>query len=125
MQQRDSNPFATGALGALMLGVDSTGAYKPLAATAPAATFVFGQKAVATAGTELPISATSKPLGVGVWVRAHGGNTGLIYVGMNPVTNLTGFVLAQGESVFIPVSNANLVYVDCATNGDGVSYIGY
>lgn len=89
-----------------------------------ATTVVVGQKIVATPGTELPLTATSKPLKNGVWVRANTANADNVFIGLNPVTSTTGFILDAGEEVFVPIDNANKVYVDAATAADGVSFIG-
>lgn len=94
-----------------------------VASIAIPATFYMGQKAVTTAGTEL-VLASSQALLSGVTVKALHGNTGWIYVGTNPVTSSTGFVLDAGEQIFIEVDNLADVYIDSSVNGEGVSYIG-
>jgi len=88
-------------------------------------TFVHGQKLVATPGTELVLGSSATLLN-GVTVKALHSNTGLVYVGGNPVTSSTGFPLAAGESVFIVTDNITDVYVDCVASGglEGVAYIG-
>lgn len=82
-----------------------------------------GQKTVASAGTEVAL-ATSTALTSGVRIKAMHANTGWIYVGANPVTSSTGFVLDAGEEVFLEVANLATVYIDASVNGEGVSYIG-
>lgn len=89
-----------------------------------ATTIVVGQKRVATPGTELPLTATTKPLTTGVTVRALTANTNPVFIGLNPVTSTTGFVLLAGEELFIPIDDANKVYVDATTATEGVSFIG-
>ena len=86
-------------------------------------TIVHGQKTVAAAGTEEALG-SSTTLTSGVRIKALSGNTGNVFVGANPVTSSTGFVLEPGEEAFIEVANLATVYLDVATNGDGVSYIG-
>lgn len=87
------------------------------------AVIVHGQKTVASAGTEEALGASTE-LTSGVRVKALAGNTNNVYVGANPVTSGTGFVLDAGEEVFIEVANLATVYIDVDTNGEGVSYIG-
>lgn len=90
---------------------------------APAATIVHGQKTVTTAGTEEALGA-STALSSGVRIKALHANTGFVYVGANPVTSSTGFVLDAGEEVFLEVANLATVYIDVSVNGEGVSYLG-
>lgn len=82
-----------------------------------------GQTAVAVCGAEVALTTTSALIS-GVTVKALHGNTGWIYVGANPVTSTTGYVLDAGEAVFIETDNLADVYVDCSVGGEGVSYIG-
>ena len=87
----------------------------------PAAIY-HGKTTVSTAGTEVTL-ASSQAFTSGVTIKALSGNTGLIFVGANPVTSSTGFELSAKESVFLEVANLTTVYVDCAVNGEGVTYI--
>jgi len=82
-----------------------------------------GVVTVASAGTAVALSATSQALQAGVQVRAHIGNTGLIYVGGDTVAAANGYRLAQGESVFLSIADLADVYVDAAENGDAVSFL--
>ena len=86
-------------------------------------TLVHGQKTIASAGTEEAIGA-STPLLSGVKVKALAANTGIVYVGANPVTSSTGFALAAGEEVFLEVANLATVFIDVSVNAEGVSFIG-
>ena len=81
-----------------------------------------GQKTIASAGTEEAIG-SSQAISSGVTVKALAGNTGIVYVGANPVTSSTGFELSAGEQVFLEVANIATVFIDVATNDDGVSYV--
>ena len=85
-------------------------------------TIYHGQKTVTTAGTEVAL-ASSQAILSGVRIKALAANTGIIYVGANPVTSSTGFALAAGEEVFVEVANLATVYIDSSVNGEGVSYI--
>ena len=84
---------------------------------------VHGQTAVAAAGTEVPLGPSTQ-LCYGVRIKALHGNAGWIYVGGNPVTAATGYVLDNGEEVFIEVADLASIYIDASVNADGVSYIG-
>lgn len=86
-------------------------------------TLVHGKTTVTTAGTEVALGASTTLLS-GVHVKALSANTGLVYVGANPVTSTTGYQLAAGEEVFIEIANLATIYVDAAVNGEGVTYIG-
>lgn len=101
----------------------AVGADGAAADLATPATFYHGQKTVTTAGTEVAL-ASSQALVSGVTVKALHANTGWIYVGTNPVTSSTGFVLDAGEQIFIEISNLATVYIDSSVNGEGVSYSG-
>lgn len=86
-------------------------------------TIIHGVKAVTTAGTAVALT-TSKNLKSGVTIKALVANTGVIYVGLNPVTSSTGFPLLAGDSIFIEIHNSSLIYIDASVSGEGVSYIG-
>jgi len=84
-----------------------------------------GQKAVTTAGTQLQVSEASVKC-AGVLVRAIPGNTGVVYIGGADVSASTGLALKNTDpAVFIPVADLNLLWVDSASNGDGISYLTY
>ena len=82
-----------------------------------------GQETVDLAGTAQAIGG-SQALLSGITVRALVGNTGLVYVGNASVDSTNGHELAAGVSVFIEVDNVATIYVDAATNDDGVSWVG-
>ncbi len=76
---------------------------------------------VATADTEVPVSATAIYVD-SVIIRAKAANTGLVYVG-GPSADATSIVLEQGDQVVFtarPGQKINLadIYVDVVTNGD-------
>lgn len=108
-------------LPALAAGTNNIGDVDVLSVTPPS-TFYHGQTTVTTAGTEVAL-ASSQALVVGqITIKALHGNTGWIYVGKNPVTSSTGFVLDAGESTVIMTDNLADVFIDCSVNGEGVSY---
>lgn len=96
-----------------------------------------GQKTVATAGTQLPLT-TTKVMASGLVITALAGNTGAVAIGDADVDMGTGHVLAAGASLDVgellariaPKSESNdpvvvdlsKLYVDAATNGDKVSF---
>jgi len=88
----------------------------------PAAVYS-GQNDVAAAGTA-EVLGSAQLLLAGVTIKAKSGNVGSIFVGNSGVDNANGFTLAAGELIFVEVSNVSAVYIDAATNGDGVSWVG-
>jgi hypothetical protein len=117
-------PAGTNAIGKLAAnsGVD-IGDVDVTSVSVPSTVYA-GQKTVTTAGTEVSL-ASSQTLTQGVWIKALHANTGFIYVGLNGVTSTTGFVLDNGEAVFVPIANISTVFIDSSVNGEGVSYIGF
>lgn len=81
-----------------------------------------GQETVDSAGTAQAIGSSQAILS-GVTVKALSGNTGVVYVGGSGVDSTNGFELSSGQQVFVEVDNVATVYVDAATNDDGVSWI--
>lgn len=82
-----------------------------------------GQKTVAAAATAQALTGASTPLVVGVTVKALSINGDPVYVGIDGVTNATGFELLPGEQIFIPINNLATVFVKVTTNGEGVSFM--
>lgn len=69
---------------------------------------------------------TSAILNSGITIKASVNNAGTIYVGnaslARSVSN--GYPLSPGESIFLEIGNANLVYVRCESGTQAVRYIG-
>lgn len=85
-----------------------------------------GQDSVTTAGTAVQLNGGTSltiPDGAELVVRADGGNAGNIYVGDSDVSSSNGFVLGAGESVSLPTSDVNNVYIDSDNDGEGVSWL--
>ena len=86
-----------------------------------------GRRLVTTAGTPVQLVTTPTPC-AGVFVNAESDNTGVIAVGFSnavraSLTNQnSGWVLGARERVFIPVSDASLLWLDTSANGDGIGY---
>lgn len=76
------------------------------------------QTNVTTAGTRVQLASNAC---ASVTIKAKSTNTGAIYVGNVAVTSLNGFILNAGESISMDITNTNLVYIDSAVNGEGVS----
>ena len=88
------------------------------------ASIVFGHKTVAGTGTAEAIVAASTPLKVGITIKALSTNTNPVWVGLSTTSVATGFELKASEQIFIPITDAQIIYLDVTTNGEGVSYIG-
>lgn len=90
-------------------------------------TFYTGQKDVAVSGVpeQLPDQATSD--GVSIVVKAKIDNTGNITVGNSSVNakNDSGncYVLLSGESISLPLTNSNKIWIDATVGGEGVEII--
>ena len=84
-----------------------------------------GVKVVTTAGTDVPLVATSTPA---KWVdiQAQTDNTGIIAVGAAgvdaTVATGTGKSLAAGESLLYPIDDLADIYIDATVNGEGVRF---
>ncbi len=86
------------------------------------------EKLVTTAGTRVAL-ASSKTMTTHVIIKARSNNAGLVYVGGSDVAAANGFHLAANQEVKLSdlvQASANEsfnladVYIDAATNGDGV-----
>lgn len=74
------------------------------------------------------LTTSSVPAKFGVRVLADITNSGIVYVGPSGVTAdsadaTDGFPLYPGDSLFLPVENANLVYVIASTNNQKARWI--
>lgn len=86
-------------------------------------------KTVASAGTEEALSSSLEGVAM-LTCKAESDNTGVVYIGGNPVTSATGLELAAGNAVTLGGVQKNgttqndiepkKIYIDVATNGDGV-----
>ena len=98
------------------------GAYYTTGIGAQAGVIVTGTTDIPSAGTPVQLTATSTPC-MGVFVAGDTGNTSVIYVGDSNVDGVENqqrgiSVEPAGNSIFLPVNNANLVYFDANTSGD-------
>ncbi len=90
----------------------------------PATALVHGQETVDANGTAQAITGTATALKHGAFIKALEGNTGNVYVGDSDVSATNGYELGPGDVVFLPILNLATVYIDAATNDDGVSFLG-
>lgn len=110
-------------LPALVAGSAAVGTVGVTSVSPPTAIFA-DVKSVTTAGTRVALG-SSQALKRGVTIYARLANTGSIYVGTAAAVSSTvyGREIKAGESVFVECDNLNLVGLDSAVNGEGVSYI--
>ncbi len=85
--------------------------------------FLHGQNSDVDTGSDEQVVVASNPSKHGVIVKAMPSNTGNIYVGGFGVTTSTGFPLDAGESLTIPVDDANKVYVIADQNNQAVAWM--
>jgi hypothetical protein len=82
-------------------------------------TVVSGQQSVTGSAVALPSNSVK-----GVCVRSSSASTLKVYIGPSGVSTSTGHELNPGDSVCLPVSNTNLLYVIASTTGGTVTFIG-
>lgn len=90
------------------------------------------QKIVVTAGTQLPLSATSIQA-YSVKIKALAANSGIIYIGDLNVSAANGFALAAGQELDLSASalpsnpglalDLSQVYVDASASADAVCVV--
>lgn len=87
---------------------------------------IYGNKTtVTTPGTRVPLG-SSQVLTEGVLLRGLDANTQLVYPGNATVSATTGGTrLAAKEPAFIRANNVNLIYLDAAVAGEGVTWIAW
>lgn len=96
-----------------------------LANLAPADEVADGTRTIATAGTAVQISTTSKPCRR-VCVTAHESNNGTVVVGSSSVVaalaGRRGRALFPTQSEWFNVNNVNLLWADATQNNDKIHY---
>lgn len=98
------------------------GAYFSTGIGAAFGKIVTGTTDIPNAGTPVRLTATSTPC-AGVYIAGDTGNASVVYVGDSNVDGVEGqqrgiSVEPAGNSIFIPVNDASLIYFDVNTNGD-------
>jgi len=77
---------------------------------------------IPTAGTRVQLATNTIAAGI---VQAPSTNTGNIFVGgSNVSSSVFGAELQPGQSTGIAIDNTNDIWVDVATSGDDVSFLG-
>lgn len=99
------------------LKVDNSAVTQPVQ-IAGSGTVLSNQQAVTASAVALATNTCKS-----ITVKALAGNGINVYVGPTGVTTATGFELAPGDSVSLPVTNTNLVFVIAAATGASVSWI--
>jgi hypothetical protein len=84
-----------------------------------------GTKTVTTPGTRVVLGA-SQALTEGVQLRGLDTNAQVVYAGNASVSSTgNGTRLSAKEPLFIRCNNVNLIYLDAAVAGEGVTWIGW
>jgi hypothetical protein len=82
--------------------------------------FITNQQSVGLAVVQL----SSNTLKNSINIKASNSNTGNIYIGnSSSVTISSGYELGAGESITLPITNSNLVYLISDTINQNVSFI--
>lgn len=81
-----------------------------------------GAQNVTTAGTRVQLGAQACKW---LTIQAKSTNTDGVIIGGSTVlySSLNGYVLFPSQSITLKISNLNLIYVDSAVSGEGISYI--
>jgi len=85
-------------------------------------TLASGSRTVTTAGTRVQLSPISVPCKK-IIIQGGVNNGGWIYVGDSTVSASNGYAIAASQSVTVTPDNLNLVWIDSANNGEGITYI--
>ncbi len=81
-----------------------------------------GTKVVTTAGTAVPLSATSVGIKE-IVIQALGSNSGEIYIGNSSVDSSNGVVLWARGSISLNPGDLKDIYIDSSINGEGVKFL--
>ena len=81
-----------------------------------------GTTTVTTAGTRVPFG--SSVLVTNIKFKAPSTNAGLVAIGDSTVSMTNGYELSAGQTLELAIVNLEETYVDAATNGDKVSWVG-
>lgn len=85
--------------------------------------FSHGQNSDIDSGANEQIVVAPNPAASGVLVKALTSNTGTIYIGGSGVSSANGFPLEAGDSVTIPVDDANKVYAIASIDNQALAWI--
>lgn len=77
---------------------------------------------IPSAGSRIQLAKNAIVAGV---LQAPSTNSGIVYVGGSNVSSTVfGAELQPGQSVGIAINNTNKIYIDAASSGDDVAFIG-
>lgn len=87
-----------------------------------------GTKNVSVAGTAEKLSATSKPIphGYTLVIKARSDNVNKVFLAFSQSdaqTHANSFELTSGENVSLQVRDIDLIWLDAASAGDGVTFV--
>ena len=99
-----------------------TNVYGTKMVVVPTANLITGQKTVSTASTDYQLTADETALTHGGFLSVSAADD-IIYVGLEGVSQTTGLAVHAGDNVFIPCSNASLLWVCAAANGDIATFM--
>lgn len=88
-----------------------------------ASTFKHGQNTDIDSGADEQIVVATNAATRGVVIKAMPENTGIIYIGLSGVTSTTGFPLEAGETVTIPVDDADKIYALASIDNQALAWI--
>ena len=92
---------------------------QPVLEVAPT-TIAHAKVTVTTAGTRVQFGTNTAK---SIVIKALSTNIGLIYVGGSTVASTNGFQLSAGDTVSLDINNTNVVWLDSAVNGEGVTWL--
>jgi len=78
---------------------------------------------ITTAGTRVQLASDISVI-TNIKFKAPSSNEGLVAIGDSTVSMTKGYELSAGQTLELPRVELSEVYVDAATNGDKVSWIG-
>lgn len=80
-----------------------------------------GQKTVSTAAVQMVTASTKAKIGIRI-KNTHASN--ILYVGFSSaVTSGNGYLVAAGDEVHVPVSNARLIWLIASASGTVASFM--
>lgn len=76
-----------------------------------------------SAANPTKIATADVKVNTGLQMKALSANIDVIYIGHSDVTSTTGFPLAPGEGLFIPVDAVSLIYGLAISNNDKIAWL--
>lgn len=88
-----------------------------------ASSFTHGQNSDIDSGANEQIVVASNPAKHSVVIRASVTNTGTLYIGGSGVSTSNGIPLTAGESLKLPIDDANKVYAIASVDNQALSWV--